>query len=104
VIAHKGEHWYHDTFLPKIGPLTLVALPFAINCNVQLNGGEVQCFLLDALRIAVPLVICFAVQFLVSFAIGRWIANDYPRTTAIAFTAAGNTSELAIAVPSPRTV
>ncbi|MDB5661659.1 MAG: arsB [Cypionkella sp.] len=89
LIARRGAEWYQDTFLPKIGPITLVALLFTIVAMFSLKGG-------DVLRL--PLVIYFAIQFIVSFAMGRWIAKDYPRTVAIAFTAAGNNFELAIAV------
>jgi len=98
LISRKGAHWYQNSFLPKIGPLTLMALLFTIVAMFSLKGGDVLRLPFDALRIAVPLVIYFIVQFIVSFAMGRWIAKDYPRTTAIAFTAAGNNFELAIAV------
>lgn len=98
LITRRGEPWYRATFLPKIGPLTLMALLFTIVAMFSLKGGDVLRLPMDALRIAVPLVLYFVIQFLLSFVMGRWIAKDYPRTTAIAFTAAGNNFELAIAV------
>ncbi|MCB5412341.1 ACR3 family arsenite efflux transporter [Pseudogemmobacter faecipullorum] len=98
LIAKRGEAWYQSRFLPKISPITLIALLFTIVAMFSLKGADVLRLPVDALRIAVPLVIYFALQFLISFAMGRWIARDYPRTTAIAFTAAGNNFELAIAV------